>query len=159
MRYQYYTVDVFSEERFGGNPLAVLPEADGLTSELMAKIAVEFNYPETTFVLPPVEDERMRRVRIFTPGGEIPFAGHPNVGTAFVLAARGDIGPKGDEVRVIFGEAAGAVPVTIRFVEGQPHYCELTAPQPLSLGPHYPAKAVAEAVGLEEADIASLSLG
>ncbi len=153
MRYQYLTVDVFTHERFGGNQLAVFPDAEGLTSELMTKIAVEFNYPETTFVLPPEEDGHTRRVRIFTPGGEIPFAGHPNVGTAFVLATRGDIQPDGDETRVIFGENAGPVPVTIRFVEGRPQYCELTAPQPLSLGPQYSAAAVAGCVGLRDADI------
>ena len=153
MRYQYHTVDVFSDKRFGGNQLAVLPEADGLTSELMAKIAGEFNYPETTFVLPPEEEDQTRRVRIFTPGGEIPFAGHPNIGTAYVLAARGDIPPDGDETRVIFGENAGPVPVTIQFVDNRPHYCELTAPQRLSLGRDLPAAVVAECVGLTETDI------
>jgi trans-2,3-dihydro-3-hydroxyanthranilate isomerase len=153
MRYQYFTVDVFSGQRFGGNQLAVLPEADGLSAELMAKIAVEFNYAETTFVLPPEDTANTRRVRIFTPGGEIPFAGHPNVGTAFVLAARGDIAPEGGEARVIFEEEAGLVAVTIRFADGQPQSCELTAPQPLSLGAEYPAVDVAECVGLAETDI------
>ena len=153
MRFPYYTVDVFSDERFGGNPLAVLPDATGLTSALMAKIAREFNYAETTFVLPAIEPRHTRRVRIFTPGGEIPFAGHPNLGTAFVLAARGDIRPEGSMAHVIFEEDAGPVPVTIRYAEKRPYYCELTAPQPFSLGQGYPVQAVADAIGLEAEDI------
>jgi trans-2,3-dihydro-3-hydroxyanthranilate isomerase len=153
MRVPYYTVDVFSEERFGGNPLAVLPDATGLTSALMANIAREFNYAETTFVLPAIEPQHTRRVRIFTPGGEIPFAGHPNLGTAFVLAARGDIRPVGSSAQVIFEEDAGPVPVTIRFAGQRPHYCELTAPQAFSRGPEYPAETVAAAIGLEAQDI------
>jgi len=153
MRFSYYTVDVFSEERFGGNPLAVLPDATGLTSALMANIAREFNYAETTFVLPAIEPQHTRRVRIFTPGGEIPFAGHPNLGTAFVLAARGDIRPEGSSAQVIFEEDAGPVPVSIRFAGQRPHYCELTAPQAFSRGQEYPAETVAAAIGLEAQDI------
>ena len=89
MRYRYCTCDVFTERRFGGNPLAVLSDAAGLSGEQMQRIAREFNYSETTFVLPPDDPAHTRRVRIFTPAAEIPFAGHPNVGTAFVLAASG----------------------------------------------------------------------
>ena len=89
MRYRYFTCDVFTDTRFGGNQLAVLPEADGLSDEQMQQIAREFNFSETTFVLPPQEGHD-RRVRIFTPPREVPFAGHPNIGTAFVLATSGD---------------------------------------------------------------------
>ena len=89
MKYHYYTCDVFTKTRFGGNPLAVLPHAQGLSNQQMQQITREFNYSETTFVFPP-EKGQTRRVRIFTPGQEIPFAGHPNVGTAFVLATIGD---------------------------------------------------------------------
>src|SRR5690606_24146623 len=91
MRYRYYTCDVFTAKRFGGNPLAVLPEATGLSGEAMQRVAREFNYSETTFVLPPDDPTHTRKVRIFTPGAEIPFAGHPNIGTAFVLAAIGAV--------------------------------------------------------------------
>jgi trans-2,3-dihydro-3-hydroxyanthranilate isomerase len=85
MRYDFMTVDVFTDKAFGGNQLAVLTDARGLTTEAMQKIAREFDYPETTFVLPAADPAHSRRVRIFTPGGELPFAGHPTVGTACAL--------------------------------------------------------------------------
>jgi len=85
MRYNFVTLDVFTDKPFGGNQLAVLTDARGLTSEAMQLIAREFDYPETTFVLPPDDPAHARRVRIFTPGGELPFAGHPTVGTACAL--------------------------------------------------------------------------
>lgn len=88
MGYRYYICDVFTDTRFGGNQLAVLPEAHGLSDQQMQHIAREFNFSESTFVLPPAHGHT-RRVRIFTPATEIPFAGHPNVGTAFVLATGG----------------------------------------------------------------------
>ena len=91
---EFQTVDVFTTTRFGGNPLAVIPDAGDLTTEEMQAIAREFNYSETTFVGPPADAANTARVRIFTPASEIPFAGHPNVGTAYVLgrlaAARGE---------------------------------------------------------------------
>ncbi len=89
MRYRYYICDVFTDTRFGGNQLAVLPEAEGLTDRQMQQIAREFNFAETTFVFPP-EIGHTRKVRIFTPTTEIPFAGHPNIGTAFSLATAGE---------------------------------------------------------------------
>jgi len=85
MRYDFMTLDVFTDKAFGGNQLAVLTDARGLTTEAMQTIAKEFDYPETTFVLPPNDPAHARRVRIFTPGGELPFAGHPTVGTACAL--------------------------------------------------------------------------
>ena len=91
MGYRYYICDVFTDTRFGGNQLAVLPEAQGLSDRQMQQIAREFNFSESTFVL-PAEKGHDRRVRIFTPTAEIPFAGHPNVGTAFTLAATGAFG-------------------------------------------------------------------
>ena len=148
MRYRYFTCDVFTARRFGGNPLAVLPEAAGLSGEEMQRIAREFNYSETTFVLPPADPAHTRRVRIFTPGAEIPFAGHPNVGTAFVLAAIGAVPTSGAETKVVFEEGAGPVAVVIRCRDGRPVECELTAPQSLALGATPPVEAVAESVGL-----------
>jgi len=85
MRYDFMTLDVFTDKAFGGNQLAVLTDARGLTTEAMQTVAREFDYPETTFVLPPDDPAHARRVRIFTPGGELPFAGHPTVGTACAL--------------------------------------------------------------------------
>src|SRR5215213_10167055 len=89
--YKFVTADVFTSTRFGGNQLAVFPDARGLDADQMARIAREFNFSESTFVLPPSDPKHTRRVRIFTPAGEIPFAGHPTVGTAFVLANTGEL--------------------------------------------------------------------
>src|SRR5262247_2904633 len=91
MRHRYFFCDVFTDAVFGGNPLAVLPDARGLSDRRMQQIAREFNFSESTFVFPP-EAGHTRRVRIFTPATEVPFAGHPNVGTAFALAATGELG-------------------------------------------------------------------
>ena len=111
MRYAFYTVDVFTDRQFGGNQLAVLPDARGLSAEQMQAIAREFNFAESTFVLPPESPGNDAHVRIFTPAREVPFAGHPNVGTAFVLASLGQSHgrPVGDVLR--FEEEAGLVPV------------------------------------------------
>jgi trans-2,3-dihydro-3-hydroxyanthranilate isomerase len=134
MNYRFHICDVFTDQRFGGNPLAVLPDARGLTCEQMQKIAREFNFSETTFVLPP-EQGATRKVRIFTPSREVPFAGHPNIGTAFVLAQRGELGEIGDARTIEFEEAAGLVRVLIEPGPEGSLNCELTAPQELVLGP------------------------
>src|SRR5258707_13322066 len=89
MKRRYVTVDVFTNRPFGGNPLAVVLDAEGLSSSQMQSIAAEFNYAETSFVLAPKDPAHTANVRIFTPKAEMPFAGHPNVGTAFVLAYQG----------------------------------------------------------------------
>lgn len=147
MRYRYYTCDVFTDTRFGGNPLAVLPRAEGLTTEQMQLIAREFNYSETTFVL-PAEQGHTRKVRIFTRQTEHPFAGHPNIGTAFTLATIGDLGEMGASSDVVFEEKAGLVPITIRKNVGEPVWCELKAPEALSLGRSVPAELMAEILSL-----------
>src|SRR5882762_11454331 len=89
MKLEFTTVDVFTDRAFGGNPLAVVTNAQGLAPAQMQAIAAEFNLAETTFVLPPKDPAHTAEVRIFTPRHEMPFAGHPNVGTAFVLAREG----------------------------------------------------------------------
>ena len=154
MRHRYLFCDVFTDRLFGGNPLAVLPDARGLTDRRMQQIAREFNFSETTFVL-PAETGRTRRVRIFTPTKEIPFAGHPNVGTAFVLAATGELGPldAGRPMTVTFEEIAGLVPVTITKRDGGAIACELTAPEPLSLGEPIPAAEIAAALSLRPDEV------
>src|SRR5258707_14235430 len=101
---RYFTADVFTDRKFGGNPLAVFPNAAGIAPELMPQIAREFNYSETTFVLPPDDPSHTARVRIFTPGGELQFAGHPTVGTAHVLGVTGAISLTGDETRIVLEE-------------------------------------------------------
>src|SRR6201990_93602 len=109
MQRRYVTVDVFTDRTFGGNPLAVVLDAGGLSTAQMQAIATEFNYSETTFVLPPQDKAHDAQVRIFTVRSEIPFAGHPNVGTAFVLAAQAAKPP----ARLLFEEQAGLVAVEV----------------------------------------------
>src|SRR6201999_1039625 len=127
MQRRYVTVDVFTDRPFGGNPLAVVLDAQGLSTAQMQAIAREFNYSETTFVLSPREAAHDAEVRIFTVNSEIPFAGHPNVGTAFVLASRAER----MLARLQFEEKAGLVPVEILSEHGKIKAAELTAPQPL----------------------------
>lgn len=151
MGYRYFICDVFTDTRFGGNQLAVIPEAQGLSDRQMQQVAREFNFSESTFVLPP-ERGNDRRVRIFTPTAEIPFAGHPNVGTAFTLASTGAFGPLDSPVKVTFEEKAGLVPITISRRNGT-IWCELSAPEPLSLGTVVPPELLAQAVSLEPEDV------
>src|SRR5688572_30430140 len=151
MRYRYYICDVFTDTRFGGNQLAVLPEANGLSAGQMQQVEREFNFSESTFVL-PTEQGHSRRVRIFTPTSEIPFAGHPNVGTAFVLATMGAFGPIEAPVTVTFEEKAGPVPVAISRRNGH-LWCELSAPEPLSLGKTVSPDTLASAVSLVASDV------
>jgi trans-2,3-dihydro-3-hydroxyanthranilate isomerase len=150
--FPYYTCDVFTDTRFGGNQLAVLPQADGLSTGEMQKIAREFNYSETTFVLPP-KSGHTRHVRIFTPAREIPFAGHPNIGTAFVLASTGQLGETKSSFTVTFEEEAGLVEIAITADNGKVTTCELTAPQAVSIGQPVPLDLVATAISIEPNDI------
>lgn len=129
----YVTVDVFTEQLFGGNPLAVVLEAQGLTAAQMQAIAAEFNYSETTFVLPPREPDHMARVRIFTARAEVPFAGHPNIGTAVALAQALEAQGNSPPDRFIFEEAAGLVPIRLLREGGIVVGAELTAPERLSI--------------------------
>lgn len=152
MNYRYYTCDVFTETRFGGNPLAVLPQADGLSEGQMQLIAREFNFSETTFVF-PAKAGHTRHVRIFTPVREVPFAGHPNVGTAFLLASIGAFGEIRSSRTVTFEEEAGLVSITIHEANGKVASCELAAPQSVSFGKIIPAQVVAAAVSLSPTDI------
>lgn len=129
VRYRVYTADVFTDRAFGGNQLAVLPNARGLTDKQMLSVTREFHYSESVFVLPPDDPSNTRKLRIFTPGGEIPFAGHPTIGTAHVLAAIGEIPLEGESTSIAFEEGVGRVPVTIQSESGTPVFAELTAPQ------------------------------
>src|SRR4051812_13054056 len=127
MAARFVTADVFTDRTFGGNQLAVFPDARGIDPGLMPRIAREFNFSETTFVLPPTDPANTARVRIFTPGGELPFAGHPTVGTAHVLASLGIVRLTGDSTKIVFEEGAGPVPVTISSRDGKPTFAQLTA--------------------------------
>ena len=152
MKYHYYTCDVFTQTRFGGNPLAVLPNADGLSDHQMQQITREFNYSETAFVFPP-EIGHTRKVRIFTPAREVPFAGHPNVGTAFVLATIGELGDVRSLSEITFEEKAGLVPISLRTLNGKVTACELRAPEPVSFGQTVSASLIASALSLAQEDI------
>jgi trans-2,3-dihydro-3-hydroxyanthranilate isomerase len=154
MRYRYLTADVFTDQPFGGNPLAVFPDAQGIPEARMQLVARELNLSETVFVFPPAEAQHTRKVRIFTPTAELPFAGHPTVGTAFVLAAIGAVPLAGDETHVVLEEGVGPVPVRIRSAAGRPVFCELTAAKLPEVGPPVPSIAeLAAVISLEPADL------
>ena len=152
MQIDFATVDVFTNRRFGGNPLAVVLDGAGLNGAQMQSIAAEFNLAETTFVLPPHDSAHTAAVRIFTPRAEVPFAGHPNIGTAFVLATFG-----GEAIRepLMFEEKAGLVRLDLRREGATIVGARLAAPQPLDRREDVPAEVAAAACGLAAADVAS----
>jgi len=152
--YPYVTLDVFTDTRFGGNPLAVFTAAEGLSDAEMQSLAAEMNYSETTFVLPPSDPANTARVRIFHRTAEMPFAGHPNVGTGYVLAG---LRPEaGDVLR--FEEIAGLVEIRIaRDAEGNATGAEIDAPQPLSILGTLPVEAIAPCIGLTSTDLVTAS--
>ncbi|APO76191.1 phenazine biosynthesis PhzC/PhzF-like protein [Rhizobium etli 8C-3] len=145
----YSTVDVFTSSRFEGNPLAVVTGAEHLSSQTMQKIAAEFKYSETTFVLPPTDPVNTANVRIFTPTMEVPFAGHPNVGTAYVLGQQQEIfgRPIGDTLR--FEEKAGLVEVALRRSEGRVTGATIRAPRPLDIGAGVCEQTIARCIGID----------
>lgn len=157
MRYGYHTLDVFTDRVFGGNPLAVFPHADGIPGGVMASIARELNLSETVFVLRPASADGTRRLRIFTPGAELPFAGHPTLGTAHLLAALGEPGLEAADdalAQVLFEEGIGPVRVTIRREAGMPVFTQLTAAQAPEMGPRPPSRErLARLLGLEVGDV------
>ncbi|HUF75231.1 MAG TPA: PhzF family phenazine biosynthesis isomerase, partial [Longimicrobiales bacterium] len=122
MRLRFHTLDVFTDRAFGGNPLGVFPDTTHLPSELMQRIARQMNLSETVFLGPPESDDGTARVRIFTPAVELPFAGHPTVGSAIFLASRGagERQAGSDDVTLVLEENVGAVPVKVHFEEGRP---------------------------------------
>jgi trans-2,3-dihydro-3-hydroxyanthranilate isomerase len=154
MQVPFTTVDVFTDRKFGGNPLAVVTDARRLSGEQMQAVAAEFNLAETTFVLPPGDRAHTAEVRIFTPKAEMPFAGHPNIGTAFVLAKAGKcLGHKVAGDRLVFEEKAGLVAIDLVRDKGEVIATRLAAPQPLTLGDEIAAGIVAEACSLSSTEI------
>ena len=152
-RIRYHLVDVFTDSQFSGNQLAVISDARGLSGALMQAITREFNLSETTFVLPPDDPVNHYKVRIFTPGRELLMAGHPTVGTAYVLARLGLIeAARGqDEARVYFEEGVGPIPVTLTFRNGAADMIYMTQPYPM-FGPRHPQPAaIAELLSLPPA--------
>lgn len=152
----FETLDVFSSARFGGNPLAVVLDKECcLSDQDMQRIAAEFGYSETTFVLPPRDCENTAWVRIFSPTSEMPFAGHPNVGTATVLAWHGEAFGRMVDGTVRLEEQAGIVPLEIlRDADGTPVGAFLTAPEAFTITePCLPVNTIAACLGLDSSDI------
>ncbi|GEM46513.1 PhzF family phenazine biosynthesis protein [Deinococcus cellulosilyticus] len=150
---KFYTLDVFTDVRFGGNQLAVVLGAEGLETARLQQIAREFQLAETVFLL-PAEGEGDYRARIFTTGREMTFAGHPTIGTALLLAFLGETAGKEE---VVLEEIAGLVPVKYRWENGQAVYAELTSPTPPEFRKaEVTPKQVAEVLGLKVQDIHTL---
>lgn len=149
----YHLVDVFTNRAFGGNQLAVFTNGRGLASETMQALAKELNLSESTFVLPPQDPANHYQVRIFTPAVELPMAGHPTVGTSFILARERMIDWEGDETSIRLEEKVGLIPVSIRFKDGAPVMMEMRQPQP-TFGPQFDNRAeIAEMLSLDVATI------
>ncbi|HEX5409222.1 MAG TPA: PhzF family phenazine biosynthesis protein [Gemmatimonadaceae bacterium] len=152
--HRFFTADVFTDRRFGGNPLAVFPDAASIPEHALSGIAREFNLSETVFIYPPADAKNTRRLRIFTPAEEIPFAGHPTVGAAYVLAATGGIPLQDGDTSVVFEEGVGEVPVRVRVEDGKPVFAQLTAAMLPQIGPPAPGRSVlASMLSLEATDI------
>jgi trans-2,3-dihydro-3-hydroxyanthranilate isomerase len=151
MRRKFFTLDVFTRRRYAGNPLAVVLDADGLDGTAMQSVAREFNLSETVFVLPPAEKAHRAKLRIFTPMAELPFAGHPTVGSA-VLLNRIDGGAGKREI--VVEEGIGAVRCTVEALDAEAGSARFDlARLPAETGPVQPTAAIAAALGLGEGDI------
>lgn len=177
-KYQFYTVDVFTNRAFGGNPLAVFTDARGLNDGTMQRLARELALSETTFVLPPVDATNDFRVRIFTPAQELPMAGHPTIGTAYVLAANNlfkssssnndgitarDANVKLRTTMVKLEEGVGTIPVKIEWVANEsgaasvwrPGFIEMSQPTPTFGARFEDVAVIAEMLSLDRSDIAA----
>ncbi|MFN5700813.1 MAG: PhzF family phenazine biosynthesis protein [Betaproteobacteria bacterium] len=147
--YHFVTLDVFTNHRFGGNPLAVFTDGRGLDTHTMQALAGEFNLSETTFVLPPQDPRNTAQVRIFTPSAEIGFAGHPNIGTAWVLAAMG----RDTEGRLNLEGGSGTVEISVERGAGHLRMCRLMTPQALRLSVAPEAADLAPCAQLQASEI------
>jgi trans-2,3-dihydro-3-hydroxyanthranilate isomerase len=130
MEYKYYIADVFTNDAFGGNQLAVFPHAAGIPESMLQQIAREFNFSETSFVYPPGNPKNDCKLRIFTPKVEVPTAGHPTIGTAFVLLSEGILVPK-KPGRAVFEEKVGEILISCLFTAGRYHDIAMTQPLPV----------------------------
>ncbi len=154
--YRYLHYDVFTDHLFGGNQLAVVLDGRGLSTDTMQAIAHEMNFSETTFVLPPEHAGTDVRMRIFTPGEELPAAGHPTIGSTFALARTGVIEP-GRE-RFVFGLGIGPVPVTLKWAGSDLIFAWMTQPNPAFEPPRVEAAAAAAALSLPVAAVTETEL-
>lgn len=145
-RLKFHTLDVFTDRRFGGNPLAVFVDGADLPVEVMQQIAREMNLSETVFVLPARSPQALCRLRIFTPGRELPFAGHPTVGSGFLLAALGRIPLAGGRASVLLDEEVGLIPLTVESEGGRPGFVQLSVAALPTIGPPPPPRAALAAM-------------
>ena len=150
---RYHLVDVFTTQAFGGNQLAVFPDARGIPPELMQKIARELNLSETSFVLPPGDSSSDFRLRIFTPAAELPMAGHPTVGTAFLISRLGLIDTSEGERTVRFEEGVGVIRVSVEFAGGEPSKVTMEQPPPKFSGPPADGETIASLLSIDQAGL------
>lgn len=159
MKHRFFTLDVFTDHAFGGNQLAVFPDAAAVPAERMQDIAREFNFSETVFALPADDPAHARRLRIFTPGAELPFAGHPTVGTAHLLAATGAVPTVEGDNSFVLEEGVGPVRVSVRKEQGVVAFAQLSvAKLPERLDAAAPER-IAEALSLSGDDVVDDGIG
>jgi trans-2,3-dihydro-3-hydroxyanthranilate isomerase len=153
MERRFYTLDVFTTTRFEGNPLAVITDGDGLSDDAMLAVAREMNLSETVFVQKPTEDQALARLRIFTTRQELKLAGHPVIGTWFLLADLGVVPAQEGGVHVLQQTGAGVLPVEIRFKDGRPQRVTMTQTYAAFRPAKLDKKALAAALGLSAKDL------
>ncbi len=152
MEHRFYTLDVFTNSRFEGNPLAVFTDGDGLSDNQMLAIAREMNLSETVFVQKPTDEEALARLRIFTTKEELKLAGHPVIGTWFLLAELGVVPAQDGGVHVLQETGAGVLPVEIRFKDGRPQRVTMTQKEAIFKPARINKKKLASALGLSPKD-------
>src|SRR5271170_2425958 len=152
MEHRFYTLDVFTTTRFEGNPLAVITDGDGLSNDEMQAIAREMNLSETVFVQKPTDDRALARLRIFTTQQELKLAGHPVVGTWFLLAELGVVPAQEGGVHVMQQTGAGILPVEIRFKDGRPQRVTMTQLEAKFRPVKFKKAALAKSLGLSPKD-------
>jgi len=148
MEHRFYTLDVFTSNRFEGNPLAVFTDGDGLSDDQMLAIAREMNLSETVFVQKPTEEEALARLRIFTTKEELKLAGHPVIGTWFLLAELGVVPAQDGGVHILQETGAGILPVEIRFKDGRPQRVTMTQKEAIFKPAKISKKQLASALGI-----------
>jgi trans-2,3-dihydro-3-hydroxyanthranilate isomerase len=158
-RHRFVTLDVFTSSAFGGNQLAVFPDASGIPENALIRITREFNFSEVTFCYPPANPAHSKRVRIFTPGREVPFAGHPTVGTAIALHVIGESGaPAGAEAKLVLEEGVGPVAVTVR-TGGAAPFAQFSVAKLPEIGPPAPSRGMlAEILSIDIDDIQGMPM-
>lgn len=149
----YSIVDVFTDQRFNGNPLAVVHDGSNLTSAEMQQIATEFGFSESSVICSPKDNSTNAHVRIFTATEEIPFAGHPNIGTAFVVANEETAARLDGSEKLIFDEEGGMVNITLKSENGHTHGAEIIAPQELEIAGKCDPESITRCLGISHARI------